>query len=41
MMAKTLLRPVLEILENDVTTQRSIRIMPEFIRGESIGPAPK
>ncbi len=40
LMAKTLLRPVLEVLENNVTMQRAVKIMPEFIRGESIGPAP-
>jgi len=34
-MAKALLRPVLEILEG-VVTQRTIRIMPDFIRGDTI-----
>jgi hypothetical protein len=40
LMAKTLLRPVLEVLENNVTMQRAAKIMPDFIRGESIGAAP-
>lgn len=35
-LAKTLLRPVLELLEGGVVTHRTIRIMPEFIRGESL-----
>ncbi|MSU66255.1 MAG: GntR family transcriptional regulator [Opitutus sp.] len=35
-MARTLLRPVLELLEGDVVTKRALRIMPEFIRGKSI-----
>lgn len=37
-MAKALLRPVLELLGGDPITQRAGRIMPEFFRGESIGP---
>lgn len=37
-MAKSLLRPVLELLEGSVVTQRAGRIMPEFLRGESIAP---
>lgn len=37
-MAKTLLRPVLELLEGGVVTHRSIRIMPDFIKGETLGP---
>jgi DNA-binding LacI/PurR family transcriptional regulator len=36
-MAKTLLRPVLELLEGGVVTHRSIRIMPDFIKGDSLG----
>jgi hypothetical protein len=39
-MARTLLRPVLELLEGNVVTQRGSRIMPEFLRGESIAPPP-
>jgi LacI family transcriptional regulator len=35
-LAKTLLRPVLELLEGGVVTHRTIRIMPDFIRGESL-----
>lgn len=35
-MAKALLRPVLEILEGGVVTHRTIRIMPDFIRGETL-----
>lgn len=39
-MAKTLLRPVIELLEGRVVTQRTIRIMPEFIRGDSVARPP-
>ncbi len=35
-MAKTLLRPVLELLEGGVITHRAVRIMPDFIRGETL-----
>jgi DNA-binding LacI/PurR family transcriptional regulator len=35
-MAKSLLRPVLEMLDGGVVTQRGIRIMPDFVRGETI-----
>jgi LacI family transcriptional regulator len=35
-MAKSLLRPVLELLEGNAVTQRASLIMPEFFRGESI-----
>jgi DNA-binding LacI/PurR family transcriptional regulator len=38
LMAKTLLRPVLELLDGNVVTPRGSRIMPEFIRGESVAP---
>jgi LacI family transcriptional regulator len=34
--ARTLLRPVVELLAQAVVTQRSLRIMPEFIRGETL-----
>jgi LacI family transcriptional regulator len=37
-MAKSLLRPVLELLDGNRVTQRASRIMPEFLRGESIAP---
>lgn len=39
-MAKTLLRPVIELLEGRVVTQRASRIMPEFIRGDSVARPP-
>lgn len=35
-MAKSLLRPILELLEGGVITHRAIRIMPDFIRGETL-----
>ncbi len=34
--AKSLLRPVLEILEGNPVTQRGSLLMPEFVRGESL-----
>lgn len=37
-MAKTLLRPLLELLEGGVVTHRAIRLMPEFVRGETLAP---
>jgi LacI family transcriptional regulator len=41
-MARTLMRPVLELLEGGVVTYRAIRIMPDFIRGDSLAePKPK
>lgn len=40
LMARSLLRPVLARLEGSVVTPRASRIMPEFRRGESIGPPP-
>jgi hypothetical protein len=39
-MAKILVRPVLELLEGNVVAQRAARIMPEFLRGETIAPPP-
>lgn len=36
LMARSLLRPVLELVEGNVVTQRASLIMPEFLRGESI-----
>jgi len=39
-LARSLLRPVLELLEGNAITQRSSLIMPEFFRGESMaGPS--
>lgn len=35
-MAKSLLRPVLELLAGEPVTQRAARIMPEFFRGETL-----
>jgi len=37
-MAKSLLRPVIELVEGGVVTHRAIRIMPDFVRGDSLGP---
>ena len=39
-MAMSLLRPVLELVEGSTVTQRMHHLMPDFIRGESIGPPP-
>ena len=36
-MARSLLRPVLELVAGDPITQRAARMMPEFLRGESLG----
>jgi len=36
-LAKSLLRPVIELLEGGVITHRAIRIMPSFLRGDSLG----
>lgn len=36
LMAKSLLRPVLELLDGNAVTQRASLIMPEFLRGESV-----
>jgi LacI family transcriptional regulator len=38
--ARTLLQPVLELLEGSAVSQRAVRLMPRFVRGASIGPAP-
>lgn len=35
-LARSLLRPVLELLEGNPVSQRAARILPEFLRGESI-----
>jgi LacI family transcriptional regulator len=35
-MAKAILRPLIEVLEGGVITQRAHRIMPNFIRGETL-----
>ena len=39
LLAKSLLRPVLDLLDGNPVTQRGNRIMPEFFRGESIAAA--
>ena len=39
-MAKSLLRPVLELLDGNAVTQRASLIMPEFLRGESVSEPP-
>lgn len=36
--ARSLQQPVLELLEGGGVTQRAMRLMPEFVRGESIAP---
>lgn len=36
LLARSLLRPVLELLEGNAVTQRASLIMPEFLRGESV-----
>ncbi len=41
MMARTLLRPVLELLEGGMVTHRAIRIMPDFNKGETLAAASK
>lgn len=40
LMAKSLLRPVLDLLGGHVVTQRTSLIMPEFLRGESVSAPP-
>ena len=39
--ARSLLQPVLELLEGGAVTQRSWRLMPQFVRGASIASAPE
>jgi LacI family transcriptional regulator len=39
--AKSMLRPVMELLEDGAVTQRAARLMPQFVRGETIGPRPE
>ncbi len=39
-LAKSLLQPVLELLESGSVGQRSVRLMPQFVRGASIAMAP-
>lgn len=41
LMAKSLLRPVLDLLEGNAVTSRASLIMPEFLRGESIAAPPR
>ena len=38
--ARSLLQPVLELLEGDAVSQRAVRLMPQFVRGASLAPAP-
>lgn len=40
-LAQSLLQPVLELLNGETVTQNAVRLMPDFIRGESIGPPRK
>src|SRR5262249_3743282 len=40
-MAKSLLRPVLDLLEGNAVTQRASLIMPEFFSGESVAAPPR
>lgn len=40
-LARALIQPVMELLEGNVVTQRSELIMPEFSRGETLGPPRK
>jgi DNA-binding LacI/PurR family transcriptional regulator len=37
--ARSLLHPVLELLENSAVTRRGVRLMPRFVRGASLAPA--
>ena len=37
-LAQSLLHPVLELLKGETVTQTAVRIMPDFIRGESVAP---
>lgn len=39
-MAKSIVRPVLELLEGNAVAQRAAKIMPEFLKGETIAPPP-
>lgn len=38
--AKKLLKPVIELLEGEPLSVRKVRIMPEFLPGDSLGPLP-
>jgi DNA-binding LacI/PurR family transcriptional regulator len=38
LMAKSIVRPILELLEGNPIAQRAAKIMPEFLKGESIAP---
>ena len=40
LMARSLVRPVLELLEGNAVAQHAAKIMPEFLKGETIGPPP-
>jgi LacI family transcriptional regulator len=39
-MAKIIVRPVIELLDGSAIAQRTVRIMPEFLKGETIAPPP-
>ena len=39
-MAKSLLRPVLELLKDGAVIHREMSILPEFVRGDSLGAPP-
>lgn len=38
LMAKSIVRPVLELLDGNAIAQRAAKIMPQFLKGESIAP---
>jgi LacI family transcriptional regulator len=39
--ARSVLQPVLELLEGGMCSRRGARLMPRFVRGASVGPAPE
>jgi LacI family transcriptional regulator len=39
--ARNVLQPVLELLEGGMCSRRGARLMPRFVRGASVGPAPE
>lgn len=40
-MAKSLLRPVLDLLERNTTTQQGVRLVPEYVNAQTVGPPPR
>ena len=38
-LARSLLQPLLELLEDGVVSQRAGRLMPQFVKGASLAPA--